>query len=102
MCRIRFMASQTLRVLLKGRRQGLLPEVNHSGERSAARLYMCAPRSVARLALQPTMAEGTTRVIWSCVFGVEYPGNAGIAMTSKTAVRSFGTESGIHMRRTIG
>ncbi len=95
---IRFMAAQALRVLQWHWRLCFRAKIDHSGERSATRLHMRAPRAVARLALQTAMAEGTMRVIGSGMLGTEDSGNTGVAMTPKTGIRSLWTIARLRMR----
>jgi len=92
---IRLMAAQALSVLQWHRRLCFRPEIDHSRERSATRLDMSAAGAVARLALQTAMSEGTMRVIGSGMLGAEDSGNAGIAMTPKTGIRSLWTKARI-------
>ncbi len=96
------MAAQALGVLQRHGRLRLWPKVDHSRERSATRIDMCSPRSVARLALKTVMAEGTLRVVGPGMLGAEDSGDAGIAMTPKTGIRALGAEARIRMRRPIG
>ncbi len=95
MRRIGLMAAQALRILQRRGRLRLLAEIDHAREWSAAGLDVRAPRSVARFALQTAMTEGSMRIIGSRMLGAEDAGHAGIAMTSKTSIRSLGTVEGI-------
>jgi hypothetical protein len=48
------------------------------------------------------MAEGTMRVIGPGMLGAEDSGNAGIAVTAKTGIRTLRAKARIRMRRAIG
>lgn len=89
MRRIRLVASQALRVLFDGGRGGLGAEVDHTRQRAASRLHMCAPRPMAGLALQAAVSKGTAGIIWTGMLGVEDARDAGIVVTGQATIGSL-------------
>jgi hypothetical protein len=66
----------------------ILAEIHHALERSAAAIHMRAARPVARFALQPTMAEGAARIIWTSMLRAKDVRDVRLGMTDQAGVRS--------------
>ncbi len=95
---IQLMATETLRVLPRCRRQCLGPKVEHARERTTLRPHMCPTRSVTGLALQAAVTEGAMRIIRAGVLGAKDPRDGYIVMATQTGVRSLGTVRRIGLR----
>jgi len=100
--RVRLVAAQTIDVLLSDSRERLGAEDNHSRGRPAARLHVRAARTVTRLALQATVAEGAARIIRPRVFGAEQARDGGIVMTTEAGVCSLRTVRGLGFGWAVG
>jgi|SRR5271163_570129 len=87
--RIRLMATQALRVLLRRGSTGSGTEVNHTRQRAASRAHVSAARPVACLALQSAMPEGAPRIIRAGMLGVEDARHGRIAVTCQASIGSL-------------
>jgi len=85
---IRLMTGEALRVLFHRRRLRLLAEIDHALERPAAAVGVVAAGSVASLALQPAMAEGTARIVRTAMLRAEDVRDIGLRVTGEARVRS--------------
>ena len=99
---VRLMTSKAWGVLPRRRRERLPAEVDHAGERSAARRHVCATRSVAGLALQAAVAERAPRIIRTRMLGAEQACHAGIVVTAEAGVRALRAVGRDGVRRTFG
>jgi hypothetical protein len=99
---IRLVAAQALRVLLAPPAPAPWAEVDHAGKRAAARRHMRAARSVAGLALQAAVAEGTVGIVRPRVLGAEDARDAGIVVAAETAVGALRAVCRISVRRCAG
>ena len=76
---VRLMAAEAIRVLLLQRvRMRFGAEIDDARQRAAARLHVCAARSVAGLALQAAVTEGAARIVRTRMLGAEDAGDAGL------------------------
>lgn len=99
---VRLMTSQALGVLFGCRCQGFRSEIDHTGQRTAARFHMRTSRTVTGLALQPPVPEGPVGIIGSCMLGAEDARDRGIVVTAEAGVGSLRTVGRIGMRWAIG
>lgn len=99
-CRIRLVAAQTIRVLLRDRTGRFGAEDDETCRWSASRADMSTPGPVAGLALQTTVAEWAARIVRTRVLGSKDARDGGIVVATKTgigalrAVRWFGRRGG--------